>query len=234
MPLEQVDGLLGILEQAELDVGLVEDHRDLPRHALHEVLDLVQRQRGRGRVVRVADDHQPRGGVDLLGHRVEVVAVVLVERHLDRPRARRRAEVRVDRERRPRVDELRAGLEQRVAGGEQDVAGAVADRDPVGGHLVAVGELAPQRRVGRVRVAVGARQRGGGGLDHARAAAGTATRWRPAARPAPRARSRRRRDRRGCGGCGRRTPGPWATGYSAVAGAGEVWRQDRRRNGMAG
>src|SRR6185436_14500810 len=100
--------------------------------------------------------------------RVEVVAVLVVERHLDRPRARGGGEVRVDGERRPRVYDLRARLQQRLAGGEQDVAGAVADRDPVGGHAVAVRERAAQRRVGRVRVAVDARERGRGGLDDLR------------------------------------------------------------------
>ena len=64
-------------------------------------------------------------------HRVEVVALVGVERDGDRARAGGGGEVRVDRERRPRVDELGAGLEQRLAGGEQDVARAVADRDPL-------------------------------------------------------------------------------------------------------
>ena len=92
----------------------------------------------------------------------------VVERHLDRARAGGGGEVRVDRERRPGVDELRAGLEQRLAGGEQDVAGAVADRDPVRGHAVAVRERLAQRRVGRIRVAVGAGQRGGGRLDDRR------------------------------------------------------------------
>ena len=164
--LQQVDRVGGVLEQAELDVGLVEDHADVPRDAGHELRDLVQRQRGRGRVVRVADDQQPGGGGDLLAHRFEVVAMLGVERDLDRPGAGRGGQVRVDRERRPRVDDLGARLEQRVAGGEQDVAGAVADRDPRGRHLVDVGQPAPQRGVRRVRVAVRALQRGGGRLDH--------------------------------------------------------------------
>src|SRR3989337_2887078 len=45
------------------------------------------------------------------------------------------------------------------AGAEQVVAGAVADRDPVGRDAVAVAQRSPQRRVGRVRIAVDARQR---------------------------------------------------------------------------
>ena len=129
--LEQRDRLVGVLEDVELAVGLVEDHGDVARDVGDERRDLLERQRGRGRVVRVADDDQPRGDGDLLAHLREVVAVLGVDGHLDRARAGGGREVRVDGERRPRVDDLRPGLEQRVAGGEQDVAGAVADRDPV-------------------------------------------------------------------------------------------------------
>ena len=64
----------------------------------------------------------PDASIDLLEHRVEVMAVVLVERDRHRARAGGCAEVRVDRERRPRVDDLRPRLEQGLAGGEQDVA----------------------------------------------------------------------------------------------------------------
>jgi hypothetical protein len=67
-----------------------------------------------------------------------VAAVLGVERHLDRGRPRRGGEVRIDRERRPGVDHLGAGLEQRVAGRQQHVARAVADRDPVRRHAVPV------------------------------------------------------------------------------------------------
>src|SRR3984957_5124759 len=63
-------------------------------------------------------------------------------------------EGRVDGERRPRVDELGSGLEQRLAGGEQDVAGAVADGYARGGDAVAVRQALAQQRVGRVGVAV--------------------------------------------------------------------------------
>ena len=79
------------------------------------------------------------------GHRGEVVALVAVERHADLGRARRGREVRVDRERRPRVDELGAGLEQRLAGGQQDLDRPVADRDARGGHAVAVAQRGAQR-----------------------------------------------------------------------------------------
>ena len=63
-------------------------------------------------------------------------------------------EVRVDAERGPRVDELGARLEQRLAECEQHVARAVADRDPRRGHAVAVRERAAQHGVRRVGVAV--------------------------------------------------------------------------------
>ncbi len=101
--------------------------------------------------------------------------------HRDRARARGRGEVRVDRERRPRVDELGAGLQQRLAGGEQDVAGAVADRDPRRRHAVAVGQALAQRRVGRVGVAVERPERAARSPPAPPAAAGTATRCWPAA-----------------------------------------------------
>ena len=134
----------------------------------HERRDVLVRQRGRRRVVRVADDDEARRRRDLGEHRVEVVALVVVERDRDRARAGRRREVRVDAERRPRVDELRAGLEQRLAGGEQDVARAVADRDPRRRHAVAVAQRAAQLGVRRVRIAVGARDRALRRLDDRR------------------------------------------------------------------
>ena len=51
------------------------------------------------------------------------------ERHPDLARARERRQVRVHREGRPGVDELGARLAERQRGGEQDLAGAVGDRD---------------------------------------------------------------------------------------------------------
>jgi len=78
----------------------------------------------------------------------------LAVRDLDRAGARGGGEVRVDRERRPRIDELGPRLEQRLAGREQDVARAVADRDARLRHVVALAQTFAQQRVGRVRVAV--------------------------------------------------------------------------------
>ena len=111
----------------------------------------VEPERGRRRVVRVADQHQPRRHRDLGGDRVEVVAVLGVERHLDRARARGGREVRIDAERGPRVDDLGARLEQRLAGREQDVARAVAEGDPRRRDPVAVRQRPAQRLIRRVR-----------------------------------------------------------------------------------
>ena len=91
-----------------------------------------------------------------VAHRVEVVRV---RRRRAGPRSRarpRRPRGAGRREkRRPRVDELGARLEQRLAGGEQDVAGAVADRDPAGRARRSGRDSArAQRGVRRVRVAV--------------------------------------------------------------------------------
>ena len=64
-----------------------------------------------------------------------------IERDRHRARAGGGGEVRVHGERRPRVHQLRARLQQRLAGGQQDVARAVADRDPRTRHAVAVAQL---------------------------------------------------------------------------------------------
>ena len=165
---QQVDRRVGVVEGRELAVGLVEQDGDVARDLRDEVGDRVVRQRRARRVVRVADDDHPRGDGDLPQHRLQVVLLALVERDADRPGARGRLEVRVDAEGGPGVDELGAGLEQRVAGGQEHVAGPVADRDARGGHAVAVAQRAPQRVVRRVRVAVEGPQRPGDRLDDRR------------------------------------------------------------------
>ena len=126
--------VVGVLQHVELAVGLVEDH--------------ARRGAGRSRRTSAISSSGSAVEVGLFGlhtitrrvaavissaHLVELVAMLVVERHLDRARARGGGEVRVDPERRPGVDQLGARLEQRVAGGEQDVARAVADRDPLRG-----------------------------------------------------------------------------------------------------
>ena len=63
--LEQLDRGVGVLEQVELAVGLVDDHAHVRRDLGEEVGDARQRQRGARGVVRVADDHQARRDRDL-------------------------------------------------------------------------------------------------------------------------------------------------------------------------
>ena len=61
--LEQVEARVRVLERRELDVGLVEDHRDVARQVGGPGVDLLDRQHRGGRVVGVADDdHARRGG----------------------------------------------------------------------------------------------------------------------------------------------------------------------------
>ena len=95
---EQRHRLVGVLQHVELDVGLVEDHRDVARDAADEVRDLVDRQRRRGRVVRVADDHEPGRARDLLGHLVQLVACA-TRPAAPRSRARRTPPTGADRRR---------------------------------------------------------------------------------------------------------------------------------------
>ena len=126
----------------------------MARQLGHELVDRRGWQGGGGRVVRVADDHDARGCGHLARHCLEVVLAGFVQRHRRGARAGHRGELRVHRERRPGIDELGAWLEHRLGGGEQQLAGAVADRDPAGGHAGALGDALAQRRALRVGVAV--------------------------------------------------------------------------------
>jgi hypothetical protein len=165
---EQVERRVGVVVGLELDVGLVEDDGDVTGNPVAEGGDLGRRQVGRGRVVGVADDHQLGRGGDLGGHRIEVVDLALGERYPDLPRPGEGRQVRVHRERGPGEDDLGARLAERVGGGEQDLAGPVADRDPAGLGLVALGQAAAQQRRVGVGVAVH-RPRGlADRLDHLR------------------------------------------------------------------
>ncbi len=74
--------------------------------------------------------------------------------------------MRIDTERGPRINDLGSRLEQRLAGGEQDVAGAVAEGNPSRSYAVAVGQGATQRHVGGIGIAVGAPQHPCGRLRH--------------------------------------------------------------------
>ena len=137
----------------------------MARHALEKLLDRFEIDGGRGGVVGVADQDQPRGDGDLGLNRIEVVPGFGVQRHLDPPRPGGGGEVGIDAERGPRVDDLCPRLEQRFAGREQDVARAVAERDPLLADPIAVGQRPPQGRVGRVGVAVHAGEDPLSGLD---------------------------------------------------------------------
>ncbi len=159
---------VGVVVGLELDVGLVEDHRHVRRDPLAEGGDLGRRDVGRGRVVRVADDQQLGRRRHLGRHRVEVVDVARGQRHADLSGAGQRRQVRIHREGRPGVDDLGAGLAERLGGGEEDLAGAVGDGDPARLGLVALGQApAQQGRVG-VGIAVHRRRRPLDRLDHLR------------------------------------------------------------------
>ena len=121
----------------------------MARQAGHPGVDRGGRQRRRARVVRVADDHHPRGRGDLAGHRLEVVLPGVVQGDRDRPGAGHGGQVRVDRERRPGVHHLRAGLEHRLGRREQQLAGAVADGDAPDRHAGPLGDAAAEARTSR-------------------------------------------------------------------------------------
>ena len=148
VPAQQLDRGVGVAErQRELAVGLVEDHahvrRDLCRGS--EVIasrssavevGLFGLQTSTSRVATVTS-----WAIASRSWRSSASSGTWIAR-----RARCGREMRIDAERRPRVDELGARLEQRLAGGEQDVAGAVAERDPLRRDAVAVRQRCRQRR----------------------------------------------------------------------------------------
>jgi hypothetical protein len=96
------------------------------------------------------------------------VDVALGERDADLARAGERRQVRIDGERGPGEEDLVTRLAQRLGGREQDLAGAVSDRDPRRVGVEALGD--PQAQAARVlvRVAVEAVGGPGDGLDHRR------------------------------------------------------------------
>ena len=65
--------LVGVLERGELHVGLVEDHAHVARQPGDERVDRLDRKRRGGRVVGVADEHDPGCGRHLARHRLQVV-----------------------------------------------------------------------------------------------------------------------------------------------------------------
>ena len=88
MAVQQLERGVGVVEQVELAVGLVEDHADVARDPLEERLD-VARAASAVEVGLFGLQTMTRrvATVTSRGHRVEVVAVVVVERDRDRARA---------------------------------------------------------------------------------------------------------------------------------------------------
>ncbi len=88
---EQVDGGERVPDgERVLAVGLVEDDADVARDALRKAWMSREIERGRRRVVGIADEDQTGGHGDLGGHGVEVMARLGVERALRRPAPPRR------------------------------------------------------------------------------------------------------------------------------------------------
>jgi hypothetical protein len=67
----------------KLDIRLVKQDDGVGGHPLQEQFDVGGRLDGAGRIVRTAHHHDPRLACRL-GHRVEIVVTVLVQRHGDR------------------------------------------------------------------------------------------------------------------------------------------------------
>ena len=69
-----------MLRGDELDIRLIQKHHGVGRHPLQEALHLGGRFQGSGRVVGPTQDHHPgvRRGV---GHRIQVVVTVQIQRH---------------------------------------------------------------------------------------------------------------------------------------------------------
>ena len=123
----------------ELAVRLVEHDQAVGRHALEELRQRDAVDRGTGRVVRVAHEHEPGALGHRVGHRVEVVAL-LEQRNPHRLRTDLLREDRVHLERRPREHHLVAGVGGGGEGERQQVHRAGADQDLRRLHAVVRGE----------------------------------------------------------------------------------------------
>ncbi|MNS72502.1 hypothetical protein D3C72_1059160 [compost metagenome] len=144
--------LVLVVGRQEFVVGLVQHDDDVRRHFLQEGFQLRGRQEGAGRVVRVGDKDQSRIVSNRRRHRVQVMAVSL-RRHDDVARAQALRGQRVHGERILRVDDGLAMLHERVRGDFQDVVAAIAQGDPVGRHVVALGQHGFQVEAVGVRIA---------------------------------------------------------------------------------
>ncbi len=142
---------LRLLRRLEvLVVGLVQHDEDILGNRGDERLQHIRRDPGPGRIVGIGDEHDARRRRDGGAHRRQVVAEV-ARRNLDAGRAPRLHGQRIDGEGVARIDGLIAGPQERLRHQLQDVVGAVAEDDPVGGHAVAL----RQRGLEREAVAVG-------------------------------------------------------------------------------
>ncbi len=165
----QVDAVepLVVGEPHELAVGLVDDHHDVRRHPVEERLELGPPDRRAGRVVGAADDDHLGAAGDGVGHRVEVVARVGVERHLHRRRARDRHRDRVGLEGPPGVDDLVAALAERLQQVVEHGHRSGAGGEPLDGYVETGRQRVVQLGAGHVRVAVHPAGRLHGGLQDA-------------------------------------------------------------------
>ena len=111
-----------------LVVRLVEHRDDALGDAAQERLDLVRARQGAGRIVGIGDPGHVGLVVDRLGHRLEIVAVVL-RRHHDRARAARLRGERIHRERVLGQHRGAAGSEEGERHQLEHVVRAVAEDD---------------------------------------------------------------------------------------------------------
>ena len=141
----------------EVVVGLVDQDRHRLRDALDHLLDVGGADDHAGRIIRVAQVEQPhRRGVlvGLADHRVEVLLVILQQRHLD-ALGLDVGGVLVDRGiGRIGADHLLAAEQERLADDLEDLAGTRGQQDVLGLDAVVRGDLLDDVAI-RVAVAVG-------------------------------------------------------------------------------
>jgi hypothetical protein len=131
--LHPADGVVALRRREVLGVRLVEQHRDVRRHALQERQHVGAGEEGAGRVVGVGDEHQPRRRREGLGHRRQVMAEVAGRHHGVR-RVRQPRGLAVHQEAVLRRHDALARLHQRLRGHGEDLARAAAQDDGAGRH----------------------------------------------------------------------------------------------------
>ena len=117
-------------------MGLIDQHVSRSWQLAHERLYIAPSRQRAGRVVRVADVHQPGGGVSAGEHRVQVVGVVGAQGDRSDLCAGPTGALADPFERRSCDDELSAGSHEGVNCHPQDFAGAAAED-----HLVESGPV---------------------------------------------------------------------------------------------